>query len=270
MNYPHEHTMVLKLSHRLRQLVDKNFGKVIKTSKKTLDRDISSSLDTALEALILKSISQTFPKDTVISEESSPDFKVGVSRVWLLDPICGSHNLARGIPLFVTNIALIEQGKVVAAWVIDYIGNRVVWSQGGGVVYSNAKKFKKLGPTSGARLINFDCGHFWELPDVFQERYANVLKDLFLNKDVEISAYNSSVGFLYVVTGQIHGALTFNVRPWDALAGCFLIEQNGGVVTNFDNTSWNLDSRNFIMAGDQAIQAILSQLILKHKLEGVR
>src|SRR5205807_1001209 len=54
-----------------------------------------------------------------IGEEGTPSAAQQAPRVWLVDPICGTANYAAALPLFATNIALLEDGQIVAAGVAD-------------------------------------------------------------------------------------------------------------------------------------------------------
>jgi myo-inositol-1(or 4)-monophosphatase len=268
-----ENQIIHDISVRAFGVVEKYFGRFLTISEKGNKKDVVSGLDIKLDNLILAILRKNFPEDKIASEESSPELAkmlAAAPRIWVIDPLCGSGNAARGIPLFVTNIVLIETGKVEAAWVIDYSRKRVVWGIGGKKIYTDTVQLRHLSKAPRLALIDIDWGYLFKMKDPehnpIVRRYANVVRDIVISDDFEIHAYNSSLPFLYVATGQLQAALAPSVYPWDVLAACFLIEQNGGVVTNFDGSPWNSRSTSLIMAANPTIHKKICQLIHKHGL----
>lgn len=241
------------------------------THKQTI-REVVSSMDTQVDEHITRTLRKSFPTDTIVSEELNPEaIGKGNGRIWVIDPICGSLNVVRGIPLFVTNIVLIENGRVNAAWVCDHSQKRVIWSNGEGKVYSGAHKMKGIGTQKqDVRLVSIDWGHRDEVPLKTYENYANMAKEIILNDLFEMCCYNSSMSFAYVATGHTEAALVIQCHPWDILAGCFLTEQNGGIVTNFDGTPWTIHTKSAIFAADRETHQLLLNLIKKNRLDKVK
>ena len=76
--------------------------------------DFVSNADAATEEFIISKISQQFPDDGIIGEESA--FRTSRSgRVWYVDPIDGTHNYLLGIPFWGISIGVVDNGKAVAA-----------------------------------------------------------------------------------------------------------------------------------------------------------
>lgn len=274
MNYDTEHRIIQQLAQELINTIKKGLASPKDIAYKASARDIVSSLDKKSDALITATIKQHFSGDAIISEESVKmpfrGLPVSKKRAWLIDPLCGSMNVVRGIPLFVTNIVLIENAKVKAAWVVDYARERLIWSTGQREVYENNTQLKKLDTQKhDVQLVHVDCGHRDELTHETIEQYANVLKSIILNDEVKVHCYNSSIGFAYVATGQLQASFSIQCYPWDLLAACFLTEQNGGIVTNLDGTPWNVNTRSAILAGNVKIHRFLLDLVRKEKLSEI-
>ena len=68
--------------------------------------------DTSIEAMVRAQVSAAFPGDRVMGEEEGGDV-TGDGRVWIVDPIDGTANFARGIPIWATLIALQVDGEQV-------------------------------------------------------------------------------------------------------------------------------------------------------------
>ena len=118
-------------------------------------------------------------------------------------------------------------------------------------------------------IVEIDTGYSFLLPKSIQKKYIAIHHDAFLSGSVQLRNLGSSLGFAYIATGQIGGIITLNVYPWDILAAAFLVEQNRGLVTNFDESQWNLQSKSLIMAGNKSIHQLLFSLVKKHELTGI-
>lgn len=251
---------VQALAQDIMRAVNKAFGSRRVIAYKSSPRDIVSDLDTAADRLIVRALKQAFPANLVVTEESSAhkvrDLQNGTSG-WLVDPLCGSSNVARGIRWFATNIIRMEGGEVSAAWVVDHSCQRVIWSRGNGAVYVDSKKINRLGTSRPSKRIDVDAGYSYAMPRREQAGYAAFMGMLQVQKEYSLCRLGSSLSFAYVATGQIEGATTVNIYPWDFMASAFLIEQNGGIVTKFDGSPWSMESKSLVMAGDKKVHAHL-------------
>src|SRR5438067_7950846 len=70
--------------------------------------------DVAIEEVLRKAIEETYPDDQVVGEEGGTAGNPDSDRRWIIDPIDGTKNFRRGVPIFATLIALEDRGQVVA------------------------------------------------------------------------------------------------------------------------------------------------------------
>ncbi|MDQ2789419.1 MAG: histidinol-phosphatase, partial [Actinomycetota bacterium] len=75
------------------------------------DRTPVSDADLAVEDAIRAVLAARRPQDAVIGEERGGDPSADAGRAWLLDPIDGTKNFLRGVPVWATLIALVEEGE---------------------------------------------------------------------------------------------------------------------------------------------------------------
>lgn len=272
MQYTKENQFIQKLAPRILKLVEKQLGETRTIAHKSAKQDVASDLDLAVDALIVRAISATFPRDILATEESSPERLKKIfdgKRGWIVDPLCGSQNVARGIQWFATNIILMLKGEIAAAWVVDHSRKRVMWSVGKGKVFIDKTLAAISKKQTTMPIVEIDTGYSFLLPKSIQKKYIAIHHDAFLSGSVQLRNLGSSLGFAYIATGQIGGIITLNVYAWDILAAAFLVEQNGGIVANFDGSRRNAQSKSLIMAGNKTIYQLLFSLIKKHKLTGI-
>ncbi|WP_370670754.1 inositol monophosphatase family protein, partial [Kribbia dieselivorans] len=79
------------------------------------DLTLVSDADKAVEELIRGQLKRTRPRDAIVGEEFDP---TGASnRQWIIDPIDGTHNFVRGVPVWATLISLVVDGDPVVGLV---------------------------------------------------------------------------------------------------------------------------------------------------------
>src|SRR6187397_1367598 len=101
------------------------------------DRTLVTAADTAIEQMVRTSVQQTFPGDRIMGEEEGGTFE-GAGRVWIVDPIDGTANFARAIPVWATLIALQVDGELVAGVAsAPALGERYAAARGGGATMND-------------------------------------------------------------------------------------------------------------------------------------
>jgi len=84
------------------------------TVKAKADATLVTQADTEVETRIRERIAAAFPEHGVLGEEFGAEAGASGTR-WIVDPIDGTHNMVRGIPVFGTLLAVEEDGELVAA-----------------------------------------------------------------------------------------------------------------------------------------------------------
>ncbi len=101
------------------------------------DMTLVSDADKACESAIRELLRQKRPEDSVLGEEEGFEQGKG-DRKWVIDPIDGTHNYVRGVPVWATLIALIEDDEVVLGYVSAPALGRRWWATKGGGSYTAA------------------------------------------------------------------------------------------------------------------------------------
>ena len=222
--------------------------------------DFATETDVAMEKLITQAIREKFPGDAILAEEESSQTALdSVGRLWIIDPICGTSNFSRGLPLFVSNIALAEKGKIIASCVVDHMFGKYFWSVGNGV-YENDKHANTKKKTRGT-IIDIDVGALISAPQGIKNRYAEFTKHIIRETDISLVTLNSSSSFLYVALGIYDAFVSPYIHAWDISASSFLIEQTGGIITDFEGKPRTLASHNGVATRDPKLHSTLLKLL---------
>src|ERR1700761_4244220 len=95
-------------------------------------QDFLTEVDGETEALIAERLLQVFPNDGFIGEESKARPAGEGGAAWVIDPIDGTANFARGVPHFCVSIASVAAGKVEVGVIYDPMRDELFSSRRGG------------------------------------------------------------------------------------------------------------------------------------------
>jgi histidinol-phosphatase len=178
--------------------------------------------DRAVEAELRRRLADERPDDAVLGEEGGA---AGTgSRRWILDPIDGTRNYARGIPVWATLIALETDGMVVAGVVSAPALRSRWWAERGGGAYANGEPahVSAVARVEEAVLsFSIDNG----VPPLARLAWhARGLGDFWAH--------------MLVAEGAVDGAVdSVGVSEWDLAAVQVIVEEAGGRFSDFDGTA---------------------------------
>jgi histidinol-phosphatase len=224
------------------------------------DRTFVTAADRAIERLVRDRIADAFPGDGVVGEEFGADEgSTGVR--WYVDPIDGTHNFLRGVPLFATLIAAERDGELQAAvlsapalrqrwyawrgggaWATGAVGaeaprrievSRVAEVSEAQVLYASASSIDESGRAPGFRAL---------LGDAWRDR-----------------GFGDFWGYTLVAEGAAEAMIEVDLWPWDAAAPMLLVEEAGGRVTDFGGRR-SFEGRTFVATNGRLHDEILARL----------
>ena len=183
--------------------------------------------DRAAERAIRASLRDAFP-DFAIRGEEYGDEGPGDGPYWLVDPIDGTIGFSRGIPLFTTLIALLDDGVPVLG-LIDCPGvdERFLGWKGGGVRRNGAPVRVSQETDLARALVAHGDPYCFQLSGEMAawERMAREIPML--------RGYSDAFGHAQVVGGGVDVMVDLHLNPWDAAATQALIPEAGGRCLDF-------------------------------------
>jgi histidinol-phosphatase len=245
------------------------------------DRTFVTEADTAIERLVRDRIAATFPVHGILGEEFGAE-AAGASVRWYLDPIDGTHNFMRGVPLFATLLAAERDGELQAAVIsAPALGGRwFAWrgggawavgvpaaSGGGGGAARGARTVDGGALPSGARRMA--VSRIDELAEA-QILYAGVV-DLeasgrapgfrALLRDVwRERGFGDFYGYTLVGEGAAEAMIEVDLSAWDAAAPMLLVEEAGGRATDFEGRR-RFDAGTFLATNGRLHEQIRMRVI---------
>lgn len=118
--------------------------------------DFATEADVASELAMIGVLREQRPLDAILGEETGPSGPTDARRRWLLDPMCGTANVAAGTPLVGVNAALTEAGRPTVAAVADPFAGEVFWTDGSAGWVRGSGLDRALLPSAASRLVELN------------------------------------------------------------------------------------------------------------------
>ena len=188
--------------------------------------DVVTGSDVAAEELIISRIRESFPDDTIISEETNPDAVV-TGRTWAIDPIDGTMNYTRGIPLFGMQAVFMEDGVPKASAIYLPVQGEMFTASPEGA-FLNDEAIKVSDPRPLKKCI-MSTGDFSRKSETFRKAQAILLGECY----DDIARFKvmgaACIDFAYLACGRTDLHVRFVNRIWDFMPGLYLAEMAGAV-----------------------------------------
>lgn len=193
--------------------------------------DYLTETDGAVERLVRQRLLGEFPSDDFLGEEfTGSDARANYGRdVWVVDPIDGTSNFARGIPHFCISIAFVRDGRIEIGVVYQPVLDELYVARRGGGATRNGAAIRVSGVDAMGQAI-IEAG--WSTRRPMQD-YLDVIGELYRAGAQVRRAGSGTLGLAYVADGRNDGYCELHINSWDVLAGLLLIEEAGGWTSDF-------------------------------------
>jgi histidinol-phosphatase len=223
------------------------------------DRSFVTQADTAIERLIRERLRDAFPGHGLVGEEFGTESGDASVR-WYIDPIDGTHNFIRGVPLFGTLLAVERDGELQAAVMSAPALDERWWAwRAGGAWARNRgvapRRVSVSGVTSMADAqILYGSGR-----DIVASGRAPGF-DAVLRAAWRERGFGDFWGYALVAEGAAEAMLEVELSPWDAAAPMLLVEEAGGRATDFEGRR-AIDSGTFLTSNGHLHEVVRERLL---------
>lgn len=223
-------------------LLREKWGKALHIDKKGRINVVTEA-DLASEQLIRELITQRFPEHEILGEEGGLTAS-NQAPLWIVDPLDGTTNFAQGYPFFSVSIALRVDGEIVIGVVYDPTHDELFHATKNGGAFlnnrpihvSNHEIFEESLLVTG---FPYDVS---DAPDLHLDLFkAMVVKARGIRRDG-----SAALDMCYIASGRFDAYWEVGLHPWDIAAGLLIINEAGGMVTDFLNKPHNIFFRDLI------------------------
>jgi len=250
------HDMAVEAARAGADLAMELFRTTLDVETKSSATDYVTEADRGAQRRVIERIAEEFPEDAIVGEEGDQRSELRPGETaWVVDPIDGTTNYVRGLPIWVTSVAAVEDGETVAAanvWpALDteyHAGTHGVTCDGEAATVSEVSD---IGSSLVAPTLRYDREY----------TYAALL-DSISPVVGDIRRLGSAQATLSLVAdGRLDAAVgLLETHPWDTVAGVHLIERAGGRVTDLDGNPWTPASEGIVASNGDIHEELLAAL----------
>jgi myo-inositol-1(or 4)-monophosphatase len=218
--------------------------------------DFVSEVDRQAEKTIIKILRKAYPNHAILAEESGA--QKGDDYEWVIDPLDGTTNFLHGNPQFGISIALRYKDEIEQAVIYDPLRDELYTASRGAGAFFNNRRVRVTGLSSlnGALL---GTGFPFRMQDHI-DTYLNMFKALFHQVTDVRRPGAVSLDLAYIAAGRLDGFWEMGLGEWDMAAGALIIQEAGGLVSDFVGSNNYLKTGNIIAGNPKVHKAILQTI----------
>jgi histidinol-phosphatase len=224
------------------------------------DRSFVTQADTAIERMIREHLAAAFPDHGLIGEEYGTE-AADASVRWYIDPIDGTHNFIRGVPLFGTLLAVERDSELQAAVLSAPALAERWWGWRGGGAWA-----RNRGETSPRRIFVSGVRAVADAQLLYGSGRDIVASGRAPGFDALIAdawrdrGFGDFWGYALVAEGAAEAMIEVELSAWDAAAPLLLVEEAGGRATDFEGRR-RIDSGTFIASNGRLHETVRGRLL---------
>ena len=238
-------------------VIIRNLDRLDSLAVHTKDRnDFVSEVDQQAEQAIIYTLRKAFPDHGILAEESG--LREGDDYQWIIDPLDGTTNFLHGFPQFAVSIALRHKGRLEQGVVYDPLRQELFTATRGAGAMLNDRRLRvtKRKSLEGALLgtgFPFKAQHHLET-------YLDMFRALFPHTAGIRRPGSAALDLAYVASGRLDGFWEIGLNTWDMAAGVLLIQEAGGLSSDFLGGHSYLESGNLVAGSPKVFTDILKTI----------
>ncbi len=200
--------------------------------------NLVTEMDRKAEDVIISEIRKAFPTHAILTEESGEHAGEGRYR-WIIDPLDGTTNYAHGLPFFCVSIGFEESGAVTEGVVYNPMLDELFHARKGKGAYLNGRRIRVSG-TGDLNSSLLATGFPYDIRSS-EDNNLDHFRDFALRAQAIRRAGSAALDLCYAACGRFDGFWEMKLKPWDTAAGCLMVEEAGGVVSDFSGAPFAMD-----------------------------
>lgn len=187
------------------------------------DGTLVTEADEAANRLIVERIQTTWPGHAILSEEGATTYDPGAEYTWVIDPLDGTTNFARGFPIWGVSVALLMDGAPVVG-VVDFpLLHECYWATAGGGAFCNDER------------LQIDPAAHIDSQQIFTQ-CTRTPRRLRIQSPLKARMLGSATYHLLAVArGSSLVAVEITPKVWDLAGAALVVQEAGGVVDGLDS-----------------------------------
>ncbi len=239
------------------QVLMDNYGNIKSIQCKGTSGDLVTNADTECEKLVIDFLDRKTPKISILAEESG--YSAKQSRLkWCIDPLDGTTNYAHGYPFFACSIGLLWDNNPILGAISVPTLNELYFASPLSGSFCNKDK---ISVTSNKKLEDalLVTGFAYDRRNVVDNNYSEFCWLTHRTQGVRRGGA-AAVDLAFVAAGRVDGYWERGLAKWDLAAGIPIVEMAGGLVTNYPEGEFSLDSGRILACCPSIQKELLNEL----------
>ncbi len=221
-------------------------------------KDFVTYVDKLSEERIKNFILSVYPDHSFLGEEEGISGSKNSEYRWIVDPLDGTKNYINGFEIFAVSVALEKDNEIIAGAIYIPMLDKLYWAGRGLGAYMNGTKISVSDRPADMAVIatGFPFRHQEEI-----DIYLKAFREAMITFSAVRRPGAAAVDLAMTAEGIFDGFFEMKLSVWDIAAGVLLVEEAGGIFTNFNGTR-ELDGN--VVAGGKEIHKILFDIVQRN------
>jgi myo-inositol-1(or 4)-monophosphatase len=219
-------------------------------------RDIVTDADFAANRTARRRLERAFPTHSILSEEDAPP-GARAEFEWIIDPLDGTTNYARRIPIFCVSLALTQRGQSVLGVVYDVLRRECFYAERGRGAALNGV------PVRASRTAALDSaviGFEFSREPALRAKGLRLFHHFAMQSVTGRVNGSAALSLCYIGAGRLDTYMHLTLQPWDVAAGILIAREGGARVTHLDGRAATLKGGAYLAAGPKLFPEFFAQI----------
>ena len=194
------------------------------------ENNLVTYVDKESERRFVEGLKHILPEAGFVAEEGTGS-PAASGLNWVIDPLDGTTNFVHGMPVWCTSIGLCQGNEAIAGVIYDPSSNECFTAWKGGGAFLNGQPIRISAIPSLEQSL-FATGFPY---DDFgrEEAYIALFRDMMRSTRGLRRLGSAALDMAWTACGRVEGFYEYGLNPWDVAAGCIIVQEAGGTVTDF-------------------------------------
>lgn len=246
--------IALKAARAGAKVVLENFGKSKDSRVKGDSKGLVTTTDLASEKAILEVLSAE--SDYEILTEESGTLNCCCGPKWVVDPLDGTNNFARSLPLFAVSVGLMNENESLVGVIIDPVNWKEYCAvKSGGAFYNGEEIVLPLFDSNYIPMLFLNHGYAENDRANFKK-----LSNLLASDNNILKLGTTALELCYVATGAADGFICSGDELWDFAAGMVIAQEAGCIFSDWKGNPWEGKGNHLLITRSEVHHHLVEQI----------
>jgi myo-inositol-1(or 4)-monophosphatase len=203
-------------------------------------------VDKTAEKMIVEALKKILPAAGFVTEEGTAG-NSGEELLWIIDPLDGTTNYIHGIYPSSVSIGLAQKEEMILGVVYEIGQQEMFYAWKGSPAFLNGTEIRVSKSVHSVETLIGTGFPYYDFDRI--KKYIAALDELMKKTRGLRRLGSAAVDLSYVAAGRFDAFFEHALQAWDVAAGAFIVQQAGGIVTDFTGGSNWLYGGEIIAAG---------------------